>query len=402
MKRTWMAGFMSALAISGNAIADTSVEDKLAVLQEEIEHLKLQMAESDKNRSGGIQGLGQGNTFGGYGEVHYNNYKGGATADDQIDVHRFVLFFGHKFNDVVSFKSELEVEHAVSSADDVGEVEVEQAYLDFNFNEHLNAKAGLFLIPIGLLNETHEPPTFFGVERNEIETRIIPTTWREAGVGVYGQVVPGLQYQFNVTSSFNASKFEPEEGIRSMHQEGAEANANNIAVSGALNYTLKPGVLVGTAFFSGKTGQKNNDFGDARLTIWDVHGRYNVGNWDLRALYARGHLGDADKINAALGLATDESAPSEFYGWYTEAAYHVWKSGDMDFAPFVRYEKWDTNKDVPSGYERNPELSNNAWTVGANFWPHPGVVLKADYQNYDKKDGDKGDKRLNMGVGYMF
>ena len=393
-------GFTMALAmISGNASA-TSVEDKIEILQQEIEALKDQIAQSEpKNRAGGMQSFVDRTTIGGYGNINYNNFSGGATEKDKIDVQRFVLFFGHKFNEMVSFKSELEIEHAVSSADDEGEVAVEQAYLDFHFNDKFNAKAGLFLIPLGLLNETHEPTAYYGVERNEVETRIIPTTLREAGIGAYGEIVPGVNYQLNVHTSFNAEKFDdPLFGIRSAHQEGALAQAEDLAVSGALNYTSINGLLVGGAIYTGNTGQGNRAIGNARLTLWDVHARYQSGNLDLRALYARGHLGDAANIKVVTGF----DAPSSFYGWFTEAAYHVWKSGDMDLAPFVRYERYDTQASLPDGNFRVAGSDNRVVTVGANFWPHPGVVLKADYQNFDKKDGDRGDRRFNMGVGYAF
>lgn len=401
MKKRWLAAFVSAMAISGNAAADTTIEDKLAVLQEEIEHLKLQMAQADKNRAGGIQGFVDRTTIGGYGELHYNNFRDGATASDEMDFHRFVLFFGHKFNDWISFKSELEVEHAFfASGEGSGELELEQAYLDFNFNKHLNAKAGVFLIPMGILNETHEPPTFYGVERNEIESRIIPTTWWEGGVGIYGEATPGLNYQLNVTSAPRADEYSSSfsNGIRSGRQKVSKAQAEDLGISGALNFTGIPGLLVGAAFFTGNTAQNNEDIGDARLTLWDVHARYQKDRIDLRALYAQGHLGDADKLKSVEGI----NAAEQFYGWYAEAAYHIWKQGDHDLAPFVRYEAWDTHDDVPSNVTRNRANKNNAWTVGANYWPHPQVVLKADYQVFDKPDSTKGEKRVNMGLGYMF
>lgn len=399
------AALTAAFGMSGAAAADTSIEDKLAVLQEEIEHLKLQMSEQEKNRAGGIQGFADRTTIGGYGELHYNNFAGGATATDKIDFHRFVLFFGHKFNDKISFKSEFELEHSIAGEGKDGEIELEQAYLDFTFNPKINAKVGLFLIPMGLLNETHEPPTFYGVERNEIETRIIPTTWWEAGAGVYGEVMPGLNYQFNATSSLDAGKFSSSfsNGVRSGRRKVSEAPAEDIAFSGALNYTGIPGVLVGGAFYTGETGQDGASDADlkgvkGRLTLWDVHARYQKSRWDLRALYAQGHLGDADEIKDATG----KNVAERFYGWYAEAAYKVWQSGDQSVSPFVRYEAWDTHDDVPSNVIRNRNNKNNVWTVGANYNPHPQVVLKADYQDWDKADGTKGEKRLNMGMGYMF
>ena len=279
-------------------------------------------------------------------------------------------------------------------------MELEQAYLDFNVNLHFNAKAGVFLIPMGILNETHEPPTFYGVERNEIETRIIPTTWWEAGVGAYGEVVPGLNYQVNITSTPNAKGYceSFDNGIRGGRQNVSKAKAEDFGVSGAINYSGVPGLLVGAAFFTGNTVQDVDGIGDARLTLWDVHTRYQKDRLDLRALYVRGYLGDAAKLKAVQGI----DAADEFYGWYAEAAYHVWKQADHDLAPFVRYEAWDTHADVPFNVTRNPANKNHIWTVGANYWPHPQVVLKADYQTFDKPDADRGDKRLNMGLGYMF
>ena len=408
-KKTLLIATM--MALSSMNVTAATVEEKIDLLQRQIEDLKNQMADNapnTANKSKGIEGFAERTTIGGYGNLNYNSFNGASKGDvpkakDKIDLQRFVLYFGHKFNDMVSFKSELEIAHAISSADDAGEVEVEQAYLDFHFNDALNTKVGLFLIPAGFINESHEPPTFYGVERNEIESRIIPTTWREAGVAAYGEVLPALKYQVGITTGFSARKFDnPYEGIKSSHQEGQLADAENLAFSAALNYTGITGLLVGGSVFTGNTGQHEPGIGNARLTLWDVHSRYQVGNLDLRALYARGHLSDAADITAATGV----SAPSAFYGWFTEAAYHVWKSGEMDFAPFVRYERYDTQARLPSNSVRLAGTNNRVWTVGASFWPTAQVVLKADFQKYDKEDQDadenRGDKRLNLGMGYMF
>jgi len=129
-----------------------------------------------------------------------------------------------------------------------------------------------------------------------------------------------------------------------------------------------------------------------------VHARYQKDRLDMRALYARGHLSDAANLKDATGI----NAAEDFYGWYAEAAYHVWKSGEQSFAPFVRYEKWDTHADVPNNVTRNKDNENSVVTIGANYYPHPSVVIKGDYQKFDDPDGNKGDKRLNLGLGYMF
>lgn len=413
MKLKLIGALVTGLVLNGTADAAPSLEDKIEILQRELEDLKMQLAKVEEgNKSSGFKGLTERVTLGGYGELHYNNFSGDVAAGttrkkDEVDFHRFVLFFGYKFNDWISFKSELEVEHALTKGDGTsgGEVELEQAYLDFNFNPQLNAKAGLFLIPMGILNETHEPPTFYGVERNEIESRIIPSTWWEAGVGMYGEVLPGLNYQANLTSSLDAGKFKADfsNGVRDGRRKVSSAPAENIAFSGALNYSGVPGLLVGAALFTGETGQDGaSDVDlegvDGRLTLWDVHARYQKDRLDMRALYAQGRLGDAREIKTATG----KNVAERFYGWYVEAAYKVWQSGDQSLAPFVRYEEWDTHDEVPANVVRNTSNKNDAWTVGANYQPHPQVVLKGDYQRFDKPDGNKGDERLNLGMGYMF
>lgn len=413
--RILVVALAAVLGTSGSVMAAPSVEQQIQVLQQELEALRAQMDKAGSgNKAGGVQGFAERTTIGGYGELHYNRYGSGASDKDMVDFHRFVLFFGHRFNDWISLKSELEFEHALTKdtadASNKGAVELEQIYLDFNINPHVNAKAGVFLMPLGMLNETHEPPTFYGVERNEVEARVIPSTWWEAGIGLYGELTPGLNYQLNVTSSPDIGKLTNfSKGFRDGRRSVSEAPAEDYGISGALNYTGIPGLLVGSAFFTGNTGQNGTSKAaltgvDARLTLWDVHARYQKDRLDMRALYARGQLGDAAQVNAALGKAvgSNSGVGESFYGWYAEAAYHIWKQGDHDLAPFVRYEKWDMHNEVPTGYVKNSAYQNSIWTVGANYWPHPQIVLKADYQNFELADGTKGDKRVNLGLGYMF
>ncbi|MFA6041956.1 MAG: porin, partial [Methylophilus sp.] len=245
------------LAFSSQQVLAVSIEDKIDLLQEEITQLKLQAARAEKSQ-GASSSISDRTTIGGYGELHYNNFSGdgvSSTTKDEIDFHRFVLFFGHRFNDWISFKSELELEH--SNTENGGAVELEQAYLDFNFNEKINAKAGIFLMPLGLINETHEPPSFYGVERNIVETRILPSTWWEAGASLYGELAPGWKYQAGLTSSLNAANFGKfaTKGVREGRSNVSSAPAENIAFSGRVDYSCVPGVTVGASVFTGNTGQ---------------------------------------------------------------------------------------------------------------------------------------------------
>ncbi|HEY6864125.1 MAG TPA: porin [Burkholderiales bacterium] len=408
MRRKSIALALAAAFAAPAFAQQPTVEQKLQILQQEIDELKAQSrSASPPDASIGLRAGAT--TIVGYGEFNYNRFR----QDDhetKADLRRFVLGLDHRFDDRLSFHSEVEVEHAVVSKNDDGEFEIEQAWLDYRLTDgdRVNVKGGLFLIPLGILNETHEPPTYYGVERNEVETRIIPTTWRELGVGVHGAVAPGLRYDVGVTTGFDAGKIDdPSTGIRSGHQEGQQANAKDLSVYGALNYRA-PGLLVGGGVFTGNTGQNGQSNPllkgvDARLTLWDVHARYRVAGFDLQALYAAGKLGDTDRINAAnVAAGQTFAAPKSMKGAYVQAAYHVYKRGSFDVAPFVRLERYDIRQEEdPADNLIQNELIRNerVRTIGVNFWVHPQVVIKADVQRFRN---DKSLDRFDLGLGYMF
>ncbi len=412
-----------------NAHAETStasLEQRLEQLQKEMLELKQQLADEKLAREKQVNSAVKAavadaapptsesdTSIGGYGELSYSNYKDGSVKD-QIDLNRFVLFFGHKFNDKLRMYSEFEIEHAIASSTDKGEAEIEQAYIEYNLLPQANLRAGLMLMPLGILNEKHEPPTYYGVFRNEVETRIIPSTWREAGLGLQGKLLDNsLEYNVGISSGFDASKYAGSAayGIKDMHGEASQAAANNLAFYAGLNYR-QPGWLLGGGLFTGNTGQDGNGANpssvlqgaNARLTLWDIHAQYNIGELALQALYARGSLGDTRAINAAAqaaytGTAPYEAAPKSFYGWYGQAAYPIWKKDEMRLTPFVRYERYNTQATVDAGYTANPLNDETVVTLGTNFNLSSEVVLKADWQNY-KTDNLKD--RFNLGVGWMF
>lgn len=352
-------------------------------------------------------------TIGGYGEASYNRYTHDS-SDNQADLKRFVLFLGHSFNDQLSFNSEIEWEHAVTSADDQGETEIEQAYLNYQFKNGVNLKAGLFLMPFGFLNESHEPPVFYGVERNEVETRIIPSTWREGGIGVSGNTDIGIDWNVGVVTGFDIAKFDDASApLRGSHQELQLAKARDLAYYATANYRGIPGLTVGGGVFTGKTTQGNADFKqngsgpdfsgiDGRLTLWDLHGRWQKHGWDVQALYARGRISEAGKINTAF-VANDpgftEFVPTAFYGYLGQVAYKVWEKDNMTLSPFFRYERYNTQSNMPSGFAANPDNADRVMTAGISFKPDPQVVLKADYQKFQQNSAKD---RINLGIGYMF
>ncbi len=280
-------------------------------------------------------------TIFGYGEVNYENYPRNR-SQTQADLARAVIGIGYRFDDRTRFVSEFEWEHAITSSDDQGESEVEQFYVERSFTPQIAGRAGLFLIPSGLLNTAHEPTQYFGVTRNFVETSIIPTTWREGGLGVTGITDAGLTWDVGITTGFNLAKWDPtsDEGkaspLGSIHQELQFAKAANLSGYGALNWRGYPGLLLGGSIFAGKAGQEQPDFPsqNAVVTLAEAHARWTPGPFDLSALYARGHISDTAPYNQTV-VGNPTLIPQDFYGWYAQAAWYAWQRGDYQFAPFV-------------------------------------------------------------------
>jgi len=400
--------FAAAPAIADEAELKSQIDtlrSQLNLLAEQQKSLAAQAAKAESDTS-----------IGGYGEISYNNYRNDSSRN-QADLKRFVLFVGHRFNDQLSFNSELEWEHAVASAEDKGETEVEQMYLNYQFANEMNLKTGLFLMPFGFLNQSHEPPVFYGVERNEVETRIIPSTWREGGIGLSGSSEKGMAWEAGIVTGFDSAKLDDASSpLAGSHQELQLARAHDLAFYGALNYRGTPGLTVGGALFSGNSTQGNADFRadtskpdfsgiNGRITLWELHTRWQKNDLDLQALYAKGKVSDADKMDNVLLNFNNTSTtarpylPSEFYGWLLQAAYTVWRQGDMSVTPFMRIETFNTQSVMPAGFGADPANADHVSTLGLSFKPHPQVVYKADLQRYrDNPDND----RFNLGLGYMF
>lgn len=360
---------------------------------------------------------GGGPSFWGYGELNYNHYTQDSSRD-QADLRRFVVGLAYDFNDRLRFNSEIEWEHAVASADDQGETEIEQAYLEYQATQKLSVKGGLFLMPFGFLNEHHEPPVFYGVERNDVETRIIPSTWREGGFGFRWATDNGITYEGGITTGFDISKFDdPGFPLSSVHQELQLARAHDLSYYGAVNYRGVPGLQVGGAVFTGNSTQGNAAFKadntqpdfsgiNGRVTLWDVHARWTPSKFDFQTIYARGRIGDADRIdqtlaafNAANPGDTRAFVPDAFYGWYVQGAYKLWERNELSLSPFLRYEYYNTQASMPVGFLADPINASHVTTTGLTFRLHPQVVIKADYQKYVEHSENN---RVDLGLGYMF
>lgn len=334
--------------------------------------------------------------FGGYGEIHLNQDLGGGD-ESEIDFHRFVLFVNHSFSDNIKLFTELEVEHANTAA--AGEVELEQAFLEFSFDHGLTATAGLFLVPVGLLNETHEPNTFFGVERNRVETNIIPTTWREGGLGLSQTLDSGFGWDLAVHSGLDV----PVEGsnafrIRSGRQSVSEAPAEDAAVTGRIRYNGVPGLAL-TAFaqYQNDITQTTSNENNSAILVGGT-AVYQNGGFGLRALLASWHInGDSFEDNDA----------DNQWGGYIEPSYTWQLSGDQKVGVFGRYSYYDfarrsVGTDSSGDFNRNNGGGSfDQFDVGVNYWPIDNVVFKVDY-NYIKDDENDVESLLNFGVGYNF
>lgn len=318
--------------------------------------------------------------IGGYGEIHYNNKENGKT--DEIDAHRFVMFLSHDFSDKVHFFSEVELEHAVASHEDNGEVELEQAYVQWDYADRQDAKFGAFLVPVGILNETHEPPAFYGVERNRVESLIIPTTWREGGVMLGGEIAPGLHYDAGVHSGLKIDVAGDEAfNIKEGRQEVANAAAEDLAYTGRLKYTGLPGLeLALTVDYETDLTQGQAPGADkASAMLYETHGIYQRGAFGMRGLYAQWQI-DGDQAKA---LGKDEQQ-----GWYLEPSWRF----TQELGVFARYSEWDT---AAGGHD---DTKVEETSFGVNYWLVENVVLKADWVN--QRNGDGGG--VNLGVGWSF
>jgi hypothetical protein len=366
----------------------------------------------------------------GYGELYYTHPVNDA-ARTRMDLARAVFGIGYRFDPRTEFNSEYELEHAVSSASDVGEFEVEQFYVDRGLTEHVAARAGLFLMPFGFLNEHHEPTNFYGVQRNFVETLIIPSTWREGGVALHGDTAAGFAWNAGVTTGFDFSKwdFQPQfppyrsalelanSGIaplQASHQELALANARDLSQYVALGYYGLPGLSLGAAISSGKAVPAGP--GAPRVTLWEAHARWMPGRWDLSGIYARGSIGNLAATNA-LHPAAANPIPSSFDGYYLQGAYELWQRGEYRLAPFARFERYNlgasfagiAGPDIPEGLVPLsaapgdlgfwPRNRDRVWTGGANFYLGPHVVLKGDYQWFHE---NAAFRRFDLGLGVAF
>lgn len=399
----------------------STVERKTDILATEVEKLKTQLHIPDKREykveygygpaASEIYRVNRGLSIGGYGEWAFSDYSRDlkSTADNM----RAVIYAGYKFNDWIILNNEIEFEHGTTGegSEEKGEVSVEFSYLDFMLKDYANVRAGLTLVPMGFINEIHEGPTFHGNYRPQVERTIIPTTWREIGAGVWGEIAPGLQYRMYGMNGLNAQGFESS-GIREGRQSGSKAIAEDFAFTGRIDYDMPfaPGLLAGASAWVGNSGQgfeySSPQYGTQRLNVltqlYEGHVQWRWQGLELRALGAVGSIGNAAQLSAAKG----ETIGSSNYGWYTELAYNLmpwlWKDSAQYIAPFFRYESYNTLASVPDGFDDYGGLYDRwIYQGGLTYKPIENVAVKFDYQNFNSAAGTLPGQ-YNLGVAFMY
>jgi len=387
------------------------LERQMEVITRELERMTL--GEDVVQADSSVQGLGpaasrvyridQGVSIGGYGEVLYERFASdtqtGAPSGalDRFDALRAILYVGYKFDDRLLLNTEIEIEHA-------DEIFLEFAYLEYKLTDYFGTRGGLLLAPLGLVNELHEPPTFLGTERSVTESRIIPTTWRENGIGLFGGT-DLFTWRAYLMNSLDATGFTGE-GLRGGRQKGSQALAEDLGVAGRADYVGTPGLIVGASAYTGETAQGRELAGvevGGRVVIWDVHADLEIRGWDLRALVAGAHVDQADQLNQLNGLTGSDGIGTAMLGGYLEAGYDVLRTVGTrhQLTPYVRYERVNTQKQVADGYAADPANDLTVASLGIAWKPIPQVVAKVGYQIHSN-EADTGVNQMNVQIGWLF
>jgi hypothetical protein len=340
----------------------------------------------------------------GYMDFHYNKPE---RADGSLDFHRFVLLLTHSFSDRIRFVGELELEHAVvEGLEEAGELELEQAYVDFLLTRGFNVRAGMMLIPIGIINERHEPPVYYGVERPFIDTVVIPSTWFDVGAGVHGEVGRGWRYRAFVVAPLDAAEFSADQGVREGRQKGAESNVGRAAVTGRLEYVGIRGLTAGVSGWSGDSGFQFRPLFDVPVSIAEADARVARRGFEFRGQVAQVWIGNAARLNDALALTVGVSPniARAIRGYMLEGSHRfLSKPSFGEVGAFARYESFDTQARMPAGFVPLGQFNREAWVVGGNYWPDPDVAVKVDYTIVKNASRlVKAPNSLNVGLGWWF
>jgi hypothetical protein len=377
------------------------LEEKVDILTEEMGRLESIFAVPEELALESMHGLGPaaskvykkegGLSIGGYGENRIRSFHN-TDDDDRDNIYdqlRVVLYVGYKFTEKWVLNSEVEYEHGGT------ELSVEFLTVDYIWRDELAFRAGNLLVPMGFVNEIHEPNFFFGAERPEIERTILPSTWHENGAGVWGTLADRVEYRMYVINGFDAQDFSSS-GLRGGRQGGREAIANDFAFVGRVDVDVATGLMVGGSVYTGQSGQEQTsdlsgterDVPDAHTTIYELHAQYKGYGASLRGLWTEAFLDEAGRLSRVLDKGPTGAIASHMRGWYLEAAYDVlplfMASTRASIEPFFRFERYDTQREVSDlGFDRDRTKDIDLYVAGVQFKPIPQIVFKLDYRHFE-------------------
>ena len=416
---------MDAAAKNAPAAQDATIQElqrRVDALTQEVARLSAPTAAPEERASYGGLSAGasrvyfakKGLVFGGYGSglvENFTAYNDNNTVDRQpnhADLTEAFFYVGYRFDDRFVFNSSLGFEHAVVEDGGNGKAALEFAFIDYKATAHLGARGGLVLLPIGFINEKHEPGDYLGARRPDVETRLLPSTWREIGGGLYGDAGP-VEWRGYLVTSLDAAGFSPDTGVAGGRQQGSEARSSDLGWTARVDWWVFKDkscgtLLAGTSAFTGKTGQKNPGFPVGRFSLWELHADYHWKALQGRALWSRGIQSDAGELSLALDPSGNTAVGERMEGWYVEGGYNI-----LSWAPstrqvliaFARYGNVDTQERVAPGMSADPANDITLRTIGFHYRPIPPIVVKVGAQNYDEQSHTKADQ-INIQFGWSF
>jgi len=337
--------------------------------------------------------------FHGYIDVHYNNPQletMDQAAVSEADVHRAALGWSYEFTPNIRLDAEVDYEHGAD------EIEVEYAHIEDDLTPSLTLRAGSVLLPIGPLNEAHEPTLYYSVERPYVEATIIPTTWQEIGLGLIGRTAGGaLAYRGYLVTGLDATRIGSVRGMDDVQTRGSHNKAEDLAGVARVEYAWTSGLSFGASGYYGGADQSEPGLGQVMVGIANADARYRAHGWDLRGVYYRVMIDGADSVSAFVG----ETIGKAMMGWYGEAAYDFLRdhrgAGRHSLVALGRYEAFDTNLETPAGFAPEPGAFRSVITGGLAYYPIEKVAFKADFEHW-KDDTEAELNRFNLGAAVRF
>ena len=419
--RKWVATAIFAPAMSLAQDPSIQLREEVEVLKEELRKLRLEISAPEVTEYRSYTGLGpaaskalvnpKGVSIGGYGEVWFTRNPT-ASPSTEFDTFRFIMYLGYSFTERLKFNSEIEIEHALIEAGDGGkaeggEVALEFAFIDYRVNDSFGLRGGMVLVPVGITNEYHEPPTYFSVRQPYLEKTLFPFTWRENGAGVYGNV--GLaEFRAYVINGLKAEKgkYSLDNPIKKLRQNGSEAIADSLAFTGRVDLNLPMNVKLGAStFISGVQDEKGRALGT--VSLFSPHLWWQYAGFDVRFVGSYAQVSGADKITRELddGTGSKEVFPTLMQGFYLQVAYNVFRFFDTDqeLYLFGKFEDINPYAGVPDGTKAPAGKAFRVYNAGVSYKPHPLVALKGDLAVIDRTEASSKDESIySLAITWMF